>query len=100
MTETVKQEIFSKGEIINIIAEKHGVSKRLAGDIVNDVFENIIAAVADGKRVQISGFGSFSARERAARTGRNPQTGEKLDIAATITPGFKAGKVFKDAVKN
>ena len=100
MTETVKQEIFSKGEIIALIAEKHGVSKRLAGDIVNDVFENVIAAVADGKRVQIAGFGSFSARERAARTGRNPQTGEELAIPATITPGFKAGKVFKDAVKN
>lgn len=89
----------TKPELIAIIAEKHELSKTKAKAIVDDVFAEIVDAVAKDVKVQLIGFGNFELRERSARTGRNPQTGETLKIAATKAPAFKAGKAFKDAVK-
>lgn len=66
---------------------------------MNTVLELISESMSKGESVQLIGFGNFEVRERAARKGRNPQTGEEIDIAATKTPAFKAGKQLKDAVK-
>lgn len=89
----------TKPELIAFIAKQHDLPKTKATKIVNDVFGKIIDSVAKDVKVQLIGFGNFELRERAARTGRNPQTGEKLEIAATKAPAFKAGKAFKEAVK-
>ena len=66
---------------------------------VEAVFETIQTTLGKGERVQLIGFGTFEVRERAARKGRNPQTGKEIDIAASKVPAFKAGKALKDAVK-
>lgn len=89
----------TKNDIVTTIAEKHGLTKTSANAVVNDVFGFVTDQLREGEEVAISGFGKFEVRERAERKGRNPQTGEELTIAATKTPGFKAGKGLKDAVK-
>ncbi len=89
----------NKTELINTIAAKAEISKKDAESALN-TFINVIAdALADGERVQIVGFGTFEVTERAARIGRNPKTGETIEIAASKAPKFKAGKALKDAVK-
>lgn len=88
----------TKVELINAVAERSGLSKKDAGVVVDAVFNEITEALSKGERVQLVGFGTFEVRERAARRGRNPQTGEELSIAARRTPAFKAGKLLKDAV--
>ena len=80
------------------VAEKAELSKKDAEKAVAAVFAAIEEAVAAGDKVQLVGFGTFEVRERAARTGRNPQTGAEIKIAASKQPAFKAGKAFKDAV--
>ena len=95
----MSKETLSKPELISTIAEKHDLPKKTIAAIVNDVFDTIVETTVAGKKVQLIGFGSFEVRERAARKGRNPQTGEELEIAASKTPAFKAGKSFKNAVK-
>ena len=89
----------NKSELINAVAESAGLSKKDATSAVEGVFETIQTALAEGERVQVIGFGTFEVRERAARKGRNPQTGKEIDIAASKVPAFKAGKALKDAVK-
>lgn len=89
----------SKTELINAVSEKAELTKKDATKAVEAVFESIQGALANGEKVQIIGFGNFEVRERAARKGRNPQTGKELDIAATKAPAFKPGKALKDAVK-
>ncbi|BAB07075.1 HU family DNA-binding protein [Halalkalibacterium halodurans] len=89
----------NKTELIHQVAERTQMSKKDAGEVVNTVFDVIAESLAQGDSVQLIGFGNFEVRERAARKGRNPQTGEEIDIAATKTPAFKAGKQLKDAVK-
>ena len=89
----------NKTELIAAIAEKAGVSKKDAEKVVNATFDVITASLADGDKVSLVGFGNFEVRERAAREGKNPQTGEKITIAASKVPAFKAGKALKDAVK-
>lgn len=89
----------NKTELVQAVAERTQLSKKDAGSAVNAVFELITEAMSKGETVQLIGFGNFEVRERAARKGRNPQTGEEIDIAATKTPAFKAGKQLKDAVK-
>ncbi|WP_088103952.1 HU family DNA-binding protein [Halalkalibacter urbisdiaboli] len=89
----------NKTELVNAVAERTQLSKKDAGNAVNAVFELISETLSQGETVQLIGFGNFEVRERAARKGRNPQTGEEIDIAATKTPAFKAGKQLKDAVK-
>lgn len=91
--------IYSKSDIINHIAEVTEVSKKDATVMVSEVFAFVQDTLAKGDSVRITGFGTFEARQRAARTGRNPQTGEALEIPATTVPAFRAGKTLKEAVK-
>ncbi|WP_277585446.1 HU family DNA-binding protein [Psychrobacillus antarcticus] len=89
----------NKTELVNSVAEATELSKKDATKAVEAVFESIQSALAGGEKVQLIGFGNFEVRERAARKGRNPQTGEEIDIAASKVPAFKPGKALKDAVK-
>ena len=88
----------NKSELIDAIAEKGGVSKSDAGKALDATIASITEALKKGDTVTLVGFGTFSVKERAARTGRNPQTGKPINIAAAKIPGFKAGKALKDAV--
>ena len=88
----------NKAEMIDAVAEATDLSKADAEKATNAVLDNIIGALSKGDQVTLIGFGTFTVRERAARTGRNPQTGETIQIKASKSPGFKAGKAFKDAV--
>lgn len=89
----------SKQDLIAKVAEKTLLTKKDSGAAVDAVFGAISDFLAQGEKVQLIGFGNFEVRERAARTGRNPQTGKEITIAATKVPAFKAGKALKDAVK-
>lgn len=88
----------NKPELISAIAEKSGFTKKDVTTCVDAILSTITNALAKGEEVSITGFGKFSVAERAAREGRNPQTGETLKIAACKAPKFKAGKALKDAV--
>lgn len=89
----------NKTELIAAVAEKADLSKKNAEVAVAAVIDSIVESLKKGDKVSLLGFGTFEVRERAARTGKNPQTGEAIKIAATKAPAFKAGKAFKDAVK-
>lgn len=89
----------NKTELISAVAEKTGASKKDAEKVVNATFDVITEALSKGDKVALIGFGNFEVRERAAREGKNPQTGEKIKIAACKVPAFKAGKALKEAVK-
>lgn len=88
----------NKSELIDAVAGGAELSRADATRATDAVLDNIIAALGKGDQVVLAGFGTFSVRERAARAGRNPQTGETIQIKASKSPGFKAGKAFKDAV--
>lgn len=88
----------NKSELIDAIAESADISKAAAGRALDAVISSVTGALKNGEQVVLVGFGTFSVKERAARTGRNPQTGEPIEIAAARIPGFKAGKALKDAV--
>ncbi|MCG9890864.1 MAG: HU family DNA-binding protein [Thermosynechococcaceae cyanobacterium MS004] len=88
----------NKGELVDAIAEKANVTKKDADAILNATLDIIIESVASGEKVSLVGFGTFEKRDRAAREGRNPKTGESMTIAATTVPAFSAGKSFKEAV--
>lgn len=87
----------NKTELVAAVAEKAEISKKDADSAVNAVIESISEAVASKDKVQIVGFGTFEARERKEKIGKNPRTGEEIKIAASVVPAFKAGKAFKDA---
>lgn len=89
----------NKDELVKEIEKKASVSQKAASDILSATLEVIEKTVAKGKKVTLVGFGTFEARKRAARTGRNPQTGAELKIAAKTVPAFSAGKKFKELVK-
>ena len=89
----------NKQELIAKVAESADLTKKNAEKAVNAVFASVSEFLAKGEKVQLIGFGTFETRERAAREGRNPQTGDSIKIAATTVPAFKAGKALKDAVK-
>ena len=89
----------NKEELVKEVAKKANVSQKAAADVIAATVETIEKTVAKGKKVTLVGFGSFEARKRAARTGRNPQTGAAIKIAAKTVPAFSAGKKFIDAVK-
>lgn len=91
-------EQMNKNELITATADSTGMSKSEVTKVLDSVVENISSAVQQGDKVAITGFGTFERRERAARTGRNPQTGESLEVAASKAPAFKPAKAFKDAV--
>ena len=88
----------NKSELIEAVASEAELSKADAARATDAVFDSISNALRNGDQVTLVGFGTFSVRERAARTGRNPQTGETINIKASRMPGFKAGKALKDAV--
>jgi len=86
-------------ELVAEIAAKTGMTKKDSEAALSATLEVITGALKKNDKVQLVGFGSFETRKRAAREGRNPQTGAKIKIAATTSPVFKAGKALKDAVK-
>ncbi|MBL4791549.1 HU family DNA-binding protein [Citromicrobium bathyomarinum] len=88
----------NKNELIGTVAESCGLSKSDASNAVEGVFDAIQKALADGDEVRLVGFGTFSVAKRKASTGRNPRTGEPMEIKASNQPKFKAGKGLKDAV--
>jgi len=88
----------NKSELIDAIAASADISKAAAGRALDSMVEAITDALKKGDQVTLIGFGTFAVKERAARTGRNPQTGETIQIEAAKVPGFKAGKALKDAV--
>ena len=88
----------NKNDLIAAVAASAGLSKTDATQAVEGVFNTISGTLSSGGEVRLVGFGTFSVRDRAARTGRNPQTGEEIQIAAAKVPAFKAGKALKDAV--
>lgn len=91
----------NKSELVDQIAQKADLSKAAAERALNAFTDSVTETLARNKdeKITLVGFGTFSTSERAARTGRNPQTGETINIPATVVPKFKAGKSFKDAVK-
>ena len=89
----------NKTDLIEVVAKAADLKKKDAEVAVSAVLAAIEDALVEGDKVQLIGFGTFEARARAAREGKNPQTGEKIKIAACKVPAFKAGKAFKDLVK-
>lgn len=88
----------NKGDLIDAIAKDTGLTKKDSEKALNSVIDNISKALAKKDKVQLIGFGTFETRKRAARTGRNPQTGEEIKIKASTIPAFKAGKALKEKV--
>jgi DNA-binding protein HU-beta len=88
----------NKQDLIDVVASSTGASKAVTGEAIDAFIETITAALVNGENVQLIGFGSFGPGTRAARTGRNPKTGEAIQIPAAKTVKFTAGKAFKDAV--
>ncbi len=89
----------NKTEFVAAIAEKAGIAKKDAEKALAAVIDTVAVELKKGNKIQLVGFGTFEVRERAARTGINPQSGKKIEIAASKNPVFKAGKALKDAVK-
>ena len=88
----------SKQDLVNKVAEATDLTKKDSESVVDATFKAIEEFLVQGEKVQLIGFGNFEVRERAARQGRNPQTGETIQIKASKVPAFKAGKALKDAV--
>ena len=89
----------NKTEVVDAVAQATDLSKIAAGKAVNAILDAIQGALEKGDAVVLTGFGTFSIRERPARTGHNPKTGEAMEIQASKAPVFKAGKTLKDAIK-
>lgn len=89
----------NKSELIEAIAASADIPKAAAGRALDAMVESITDALKQGDQVALVGFGTFAVKERAARTGRNPRTGDPIEIAAAKIPNFKAGKALKDAVQ-
>lgn len=92
-------KVVNKQELIKDIAKRSGLTQKDTDKFLHSYVDSVIESLSKGDKVQLIGFGTFETRDRAARAGRNPQTGEELTISATTVPAFKAGKAFKDAVK-
>ena len=88
----------TKAELVTMVAEKADLTKKDAEKAISAVVDSISETLAKGEKIQLVGFGTFEVSERAAREGRNPQTGETVKIAARVVPGFKAGSKLKDAL--
>ncbi len=95
---SLKGGLMNKGELIESVAASAGLSKADAGRAVDAVVQSIASALSGGNQVSLVGFGTFTVKHRAARQGRNPRTGETIQIKASNVPGFKAGKALKEAV--
>lgn len=88
----------NKGELVNVISAKTGATKKDTEETLNALLDSIKDALVKGEKVQLVGFGSFETKVRAARKGKNPQTGAEMKIPACKAPSFKAGKALKDVV--
>ena len=88
----------TKTELVSVVADKAGLTKVDAARAVKALLDAVTACLTSGDKLSLVGFGTFSVSKRAARTGKNPRTGAKIDIPAANTPRFKAGKALKDAV--
>lgn len=100
LLDILKGKLVNKSELIDAIAASADIPKAAAGRALDAVVESVTDALKNGDQVALVGFGTFAVKERAARTGRNPRTGEALEIAAAKVPSFKAGKALKDAVNS
>ncbi len=89
----------NKAELVSAVAERTGITKKETEKVVNSVIDVIQEALSKDDKVSLVGFGTFEVRDRAARKGRNPKTGEEINIAATKVPVFRAGKALKDNTK-
>nr|WP_145401484.1 HU family DNA-binding protein [Paenibacillus xylanexedens] len=89
----------NKTDLVNAVVEKTGMTKKDTDHVINEFLQAITEALASGDKVQLFGFGNFEVRDRAARKGRNPQTGEEMDIPASKAPAFKPATALKNAVK-
>ncbi len=89
----------NKSELVSVVAEKAGMTKKDTEKVVNAVFESITGALNKGEKVQLIGFGTFDLRTRKAREGRNPATGDTIQIPEATVPVFKAGKALRESVK-
>ena len=89
----------NKAELVKVISDKTGVTKKDAGNILNAVIESIKDALSNGEKVTLVGFGTFQVIEKKSRKGRNPQTGEELQIPAKKVPKFVPGKALREKVK-
>ncbi len=94
-----KEVLMNKEELVKEVAKKAKVSQKAAADVIAATLETVTKTVSKGQKVTLVGFGTFEPRKRAARSGRNPQTGATIKIAAKTVPAFSAGKKFKEAVK-
>lgn len=91
--------VMNKGQLVDTVRDQcEGVPRKTVAAVIDALFETVQQKVSEGTDVSVTGFGRFSRTERAARTGRNPQTGETINIAASRAPSFRAGKGFKDQV--
>lgn len=90
----------NKTELVSAVAEQAQISKKDAEKAVSAVVDTITNALKEGEKVQLVGFGTFEVRQREARQGKNPRTGEAISIPASKAPAFKAGKALKDTVNN
>ena len=88
----------NKGELVNLLAAKTNTTKKEASAFLDSFIDSVTRAVTDGDKVTLVGFGSFELREYKTRSGRNPKTGEPMQIPATTVPKFTAGKTFREAV--
>lgn len=88
----------NKGELVDKVSEKANITKKQADAVLTAAIEAIMEAVSQGDKVTLVGFGSFEPRDRKEREGRNPKTGEVMQIPATKVPAFSAGKLFKEMV--
>jgi DNA-binding protein HU-beta len=88
----------NKGDLVDVVAKNTGESKRLVGDVLDELVNQVQKTVKRGEKVTLPGFGTFERRARSARTARNPQTGEPIKIKATKVPAFKPGASFKTYV--
>ncbi|HXG51010.1 MAG TPA: HU family DNA-binding protein [candidate division Zixibacteria bacterium] len=88
----------TKADLIDSIARRTAIPRQQAEDIVNGLFDDVVAALKKGEKVNISGFGTFSVSQRKGRTGRNPKTGESIEIAPSRAAKFKAGKTLKESL--
>ena len=88
----------NREDLVALVAERANVQRKVANAVVTDLFEVVAEALGDGEKVTIVGFGTFDVRDRAGRTGRNPRTGEAIEIAARRVPAFTPGKGLRDKV--
>ncbi|NLB85104.1 MAG: HU family DNA-binding protein [Acholeplasmataceae bacterium] len=89
----------NKTELVVLVAEKAGVTQKVANDVIGSLTDVIQETLAEGEKVVLTGFGTFEVRNRAARRGKNPRTGEYIQVPGQKSPAFRAGKLLKQAVK-